>query len=774
MQAPPERLGKYLIRRELGRGAMGVVYEGYDPLIERAVAIKVLRIDEANAQLDAELRMRFRREAQAAGRLSHPNIVSVYEYSEEAGSSSAFIAMELVEGRDLKSLFDAGKRFALAEAGRIMGELLSAMQHAHERGVVHRDIKPANIILLADGSVKVADFGIAKLDTSELTQLGSVLGTVSHMSPEQLTGDAVDRRSDLFSCGVILYQLLTGERAFSGSPATVMHKVLHEQPAPPSSVVASLPRPLDAVVRKAMAKSPGERYPNADAFATALRTAFAGAAASAASAAPAAPPADADADATVLLPRARAAPSAPPGRSRSAAVAGGGALLLLAVGAAAYVFMRTGSTPAPTPAGETATLAAVSGSEAASSAAAASSALAASAAPATAPPAVASVAPPLPAVAAGPSAEEIEQQTWDDALKSNTRPAYEAYLKGYPQGRFSARARVRLAALAPPPAAQPQTQPQAQAQSQPQVRALAPAQLQTRPPPQPPPPQQQQPPAQTQAKTTTQLPPQAQPQPQAQTQAQAPAKAASPATSSSASSKVAAATPIAPSPAKATSTGPASSVERAAAATDCVEDAKRGNARCQVVLGNAYRNGTGVTRDPVEASHWYRKAAEQGSEVGQYELGALYDAGLGVPKDATQAVAWYRKAADQGLARAQNRVGQAYENGTAGPANLVLASDWYRKAADQGHAGAQSNLGRLYLQGRGVFKDTAKAAELLQKAVDQGEPNAMVLLAGMYQRGEGKPQDPARAARLYRDALAIPGLSMRHREIAQAALAAKS
>ena len=151
--------------------------------------------------------------------------------------------MELVEGRDLKSLFDAGTRFALADTGRIMSELLGALQHAHERGVVHRDIKPANIILLADGSVKVADFGIAKLDTSELTQLGSVLGTVSHMSPEQLTGEAVDRRSDLFSCGVILYQLLTGERAFSGSPATVMHKVLHEQPAPPSSVVAAAAAP---------------------------------------------------------------------------------------------------------------------------------------------------------------------------------------------------------------------------------------------------------------------------------------------------------------------------------------------------------------------------------------------------------------------------------------------------------------------------------------------------------------------------------------------------
>ena len=183
----PERLGKYLIRRELGRGAMGVVYEGYDPMIERAVAIKVLRLDEADPHLAAELRMRFRREAQAAGRLGHPGIVGVYEYGEDAGADATFIAMELVRGRDLKSLFDSGRRFTLAETGRLMAELLAALQHAHERGVVHRDVKPGNIILLDDGGVKVADFGIARLDTSELTQLGSVLGTVSHMSPEQLT-----------------------------------------------------------------------------------------------------------------------------------------------------------------------------------------------------------------------------------------------------------------------------------------------------------------------------------------------------------------------------------------------------------------------------------------------------------------------------------------------------------------------------------------------------------------------------------------------------------
>jgi len=298
----PERLGKYLIRRELGRGAMGVVYEGYDPMIERAVAIKVLRLDEADPHLAAELRMRYRREAQAAGRLGHPGIVGVYEYGEDAGADVTFIAMELVRGRDLKSLFDSGKRFTLAETGRLMAELLAALQHAHERGVVHRDIKPGNIILLDDGGVKVADFGIARLDTSELTQLGSVLGTVSHMSPEQLTGEAVDGRSDLYSCGVILYQLLTGERPFSGPPAALIHKVLHETPAPVSQRVPGLTPALDAVVQTAMAKRAEERYPDARAFAAALRTALA------------ALPPEVDADAAVVFPAAAADASVAPAR----------------------------------------------------------------------------------------------------------------------------------------------------------------------------------------------------------------------------------------------------------------------------------------------------------------------------------------------------------------------------------------------------------------------------------------------------------------------------
>ncbi|MEP7301854.1 MAG: protein kinase, partial [Caldimonas sp.] len=438
----PERLGKYLIRRELGRGAMGIVYEGYDPLIERAVAIKVLRLDDANAELDSELRLRFRREAQAAGRLSHPGIVAVYEYGEEAGTNSAFIAMELVEGHDLKGRFDAGQRFSLAETGRIMDDLLGALQHAHERGVVHRDIKPANIILLADGSVKVADFGIAKLDTSELTQLGSVLGTVSHMSPEQLTGEAVDRRSDLFSCAVILYQLLTGARAFTGSPATVMHKVLHEQPPAPSTLVATLPRGLDAVVRKAMAKAPAERYPSAVEFASALRSALASLA---------------DPDATVKLAR---APGARPGPPRKALVGGVlGALVLLA--AAAWVVLKPARSPGLPPAVEAAASAAAPASAAppADLLAAASpvpaSAIGAVAAAASGAATASAPAPSTPAAQVGPDPAEIEQQAWDDAMRANSSAAFEAYLKGYPHGRFAARARIRIAALAPRPTPTP-------------------------------------------------------------------------------------------------------------------------------------------------------------------------------------------------------------------------------------------------------------------------------------------------------------------------------
>jgi predicted Ser/Thr protein kinase len=278
------KLGKYEVRRELGKGAMGVVYEAFDPVIERTVAIKTIRPEQLEKSQAVEILARFKREAQAAGRLNHPNIVAIYDYDEVVaeddrtsskgeGARVAFIAMEFIKGRELKDYFDANERFPMKEIERIMGEMLGGLNHAHAHGVVHRDMKPANVILLADGKVKVADFGVARIESSELTQAGTILGTPSYMSPEQFLGQPVDGRSDLFSCGVILYQFLTGEKPFTGAVTTIMHKVLKEEPLPPSMLNVTLPPTWDAVVKKAMAKNPAERYQTAAEFAAAISAA---------------------------------------------------------------------------------------------------------------------------------------------------------------------------------------------------------------------------------------------------------------------------------------------------------------------------------------------------------------------------------------------------------------------------------------------------------------------------------------------------------------------
>ena len=288
-------LGKYEIRREIGRGAMGVVYEGYDPFIKRVVALKTIRADQLSGEDSENVIARFRREAQAAGRLSHPNIVSIYDFGEEAGAW--FIAMEFVKGRELKECFEANERFTTASIVRIMSQILEALDYSHRQGVIHRDIKPANIFMLSDGSVKVADFGIAHIEASNLTQVGAVMGTPAYMSPEQIMGLPVDGRSDLFSAGVILYQFLTGERPFSGSAATTMQKVLKEDPLPPSSLNVQAPLEMDVIVRKALAKRPEDRFQTAGDFAAAIRAAV-----------PAMPVSNAEE--TLITPPAQAAPLA--------------------------------------------------------------------------------------------------------------------------------------------------------------------------------------------------------------------------------------------------------------------------------------------------------------------------------------------------------------------------------------------------------------------------------------------------------------------------------
>ena len=260
----PQKLGKYEIRREVGRGGMGVVYEGFDPLIDRRVALKTFINEFFDGTQSDNLLTRLRREAQAAGRLNHPNIIAVYDYGEEA--DTAYIAMEFVEGRSLESFFAAHERFPMPEVTRIMSELLDALEYSHAHGVVHRDIKPANIILLGDGTVKVGDFGVARIESSTLTQFGTVLGSPNYMSPEQFMGQTVDGRSDLYSAGVVLYQLLTAEVPFTGAFTTIMHKVLNETASPPSVLNVQVPTGFDAVLTKAMAKRPDDRFQSAAEF----------------------------------------------------------------------------------------------------------------------------------------------------------------------------------------------------------------------------------------------------------------------------------------------------------------------------------------------------------------------------------------------------------------------------------------------------------------------------------------------------------------------------
>jgi eukaryotic-like serine/threonine-protein kinase len=255
------KAGRYEIQGELGRGAMGVVYKAVDPVIGRTVAVKTLRLSEEGTGLSRpELLNRFQTEARAAGLLTHPNIVVVFDAGEEEGLY--YITMELVEGKSLQALLDAGQPFPLPRVLRIMEQTCSALHFAHERSIVHRDIKPANLMLTADDTVKITDFGTAKiLQFGTVQQTAHVMGTPSYMSPEQVKGRVVDGRSDIFSLGVMLYEMVTGEKPFPGQNiTTVIYKIVNEEPVPPRQIDPMIHAGLSAVVMKALAKDPSARY----------------------------------------------------------------------------------------------------------------------------------------------------------------------------------------------------------------------------------------------------------------------------------------------------------------------------------------------------------------------------------------------------------------------------------------------------------------------------------------------------------------------------------
>ncbi len=264
--------GRYRVVRKIGGGGMADVYLCEDLTLGRQVAVKVLL---ERLLHDPTFVERFRREAKAAGGLSNANIVSVYDWGELEGAY--YIVMEYVEGETLKDLVRREGRLGGAEAARIALQLLSALSFAHRRGIVHRDIKPQNVMLDGEGNVKVMDFGIARAGDSGMTEVGSVLGTAQYLAPEQAKGLQVDERSDLYSVGIVLYEMLTGAVPFKGDTAvTVALKHVNEMPAEPSELVPGMPYALNQIVLKAIAKDRGERYQTSEEFARDLRSAQAG------------------------------------------------------------------------------------------------------------------------------------------------------------------------------------------------------------------------------------------------------------------------------------------------------------------------------------------------------------------------------------------------------------------------------------------------------------------------------------------------------------------
>ncbi|HTQ73491.1 MAG TPA: protein kinase [Burkholderiales bacterium] len=267
----PWLLGRYEVVAELGKGAMGVVYRANDPMLNRMVAIKTINTEEAGHEGMAEYEARFYTEAKAAGGLNHPNIIIVYDIGKSG--HLVYMAMEYIEGKELREMLADGKALPVAKAVDIAAQVAEGLAYAHQHQVVHRDIKPANIMITPDGRAKIADFGIARMRSSETrTQTGVILGSPKYISPEQVVGKRADHRSDIFSLGVILYECITGSTPFNGEGlSALMYQITNHDPAPPSSSNSQVPVMLDYIVAKVLAKAPEARYQSAADFAHDLR-----------------------------------------------------------------------------------------------------------------------------------------------------------------------------------------------------------------------------------------------------------------------------------------------------------------------------------------------------------------------------------------------------------------------------------------------------------------------------------------------------------------------
>jgi serine/threonine-protein kinase len=268
----PERIGKYVVQSILGKGATGLVFRGFDPGIKRPVALKVITkslLDPADLEYVIS---RFRHEAEAVGRLTHPRIAAIYDFIET--DDIACIVMELVNGKSLAHHIKEVTQYGFKDTWEIVRQILDGLAYSHGQGVIHRDLKPGNVLINDDGRIKITDFGVARIDTSTLTVMGDIVGTPHYMAPEQFSGLEATPRTDLYQVGVMLYELLTGTRPFTGNNVEILRKVMHDRPANPSTHNPKVTWQLDWVVQKALAKDPSDRFGSAREFAEALKNAL--------------------------------------------------------------------------------------------------------------------------------------------------------------------------------------------------------------------------------------------------------------------------------------------------------------------------------------------------------------------------------------------------------------------------------------------------------------------------------------------------------------------
>jgi serine/threonine protein kinase len=627
-----ERIGRYVITGELGRGAMGVVYEAMDPLIGRSVAVKIIHLQLRPDSKEAEfMRDRLFREARAAGRLFHPGIVVILDVGQEG--DIAFIAMERVDGTTLERTMASQKRLKLTDSLDILRQTAAALDYAHQNGVIHRDIKPANIMLHKGTTVKVADFGIAKsMSTEHGTMAGLIMGTPSYMSPEQIEALPVDGRSDQFSLAVVAFELLSGNRPFQGdSLATLAHMIVYGDRPSIQAIDPTLPPGLDEVLHRGLAKKPELRYESCTQFVAALdeKLSHVGVAKPAAELA-----SEFAVTQQIAAPvQEISAANSPPIRKKRLSkalwyvAAAGGALVILDLALFAY---RAAHASHPVPV--------------------------VSIQPATVP-------------KASPFAKKV-------TIPPASAPAVASTSAPPPVAVTPQLAAASPVAVAAPPVATPPV-------STPPVSTPPVATPPVATPPAATPPAAT-PPVATPPVKTPQI---------ATPQITAPLTQSSPFARTPVTSHVVKQTEAGQLYSTAAENLRAGKAQAAVALFRQAADL--GDTRAMEDLGEIFIEGNVVDKNEKEAEKWFRKGADQGNTSSMLSLGGMYELGNGVEQSDKQAANWYRRAADAGNPAAMFNLGRFYEEGTGVARDVAKAKELYQKAAALGDQEAQKRLNQL-------------------------------------------------------------------------------